>query len=160
MSGKYPVPEEKKIHDILVMLYGNDVTLDSCDSTPIESDKNMLAVFIDDEGVPSTACACNYNFVAFAGSALTRIPVGGAEDAAESGDFSEMMLSNLYEVMNICSRMFMTDTSPHVKLDKVYKTFDEAPDDVKNLFKDVEERIDFDVSIPGYGNGALTFMCS
>jgi hypothetical protein len=160
MPGIYPVPDEKKIHDILTMLYGNDVTLDSCDATPIENDKNMLAVFIDDEGKPSTACACNYNFAAFAGAALTKIPVGGAEDAAESGDFSDMMLSNLYEVMNICSRMFMNDTSPHIKLDKVYKTFDEAPDNVRDAFQDTEERIDFDVSIPGYGNGAITFMCS
>lgn len=160
MPGKYPVPDEKKIHDILAMLYGNDVTLDTCDSVSIANDKNMLAVFIDDEGTPSTACACNHNFVAFAGSALTKIPVGGAEDAAETGDFSEMMLSNLYEVMNICSRMFMTDTSPHVKLDKVYKTFDEAPDNVRDLFQDAEERIDFDVSIPGYGNGAVSFLCT
>ena len=74
--------------------------------------------------------------------------------------FSDMMLSNLYEVMNICSRMFMTDTSPHIKLDKVYKTFDEAPDNVRSAFKDVEERIDFDVEIPGYGNGAISFMCA
>ena len=159
MPGIYPVPEEKNIHDTLAMLYGNDVTLDTCDSTPIEGD-NMIAVFINDEGEPSTACACNYNFVAFAGAALTKIPVGGAEDAAESGDFSDMMLSNLYEVMNICSRMFMTDSSPHIKLDKVYKSFDEAPDDVKSAFKDVEERIDFDVEIPGYGNGAISFMCA
>ena len=160
MPGIYPVPEEKNIHDTLAMLYGNDVTLDSCEATPIENEKNMIAVFINDDGEPSTACSCNYNFVAFAGSALTRIPVGGAEDAAESGDFSDMMLSNLYEVMNICSRMFMTDTSPHIKLDKVYKSFDEAPDDVRDAFKDVQERIDFDVEIPGYGNGAITFMCA
>ena len=160
MPGIYPVPEEKNIHDTLTMLYGNDVTLDTCDSTSIEGDKNMIAVFINDEGEPSTACACNYNFVAFAGAALTKIPVGGAEDAAESGDFSDMMLSNLYEVMNICSRMFMTDTSPHIKLDKVYKTFDEAPEEVRSAFKDVEERIDFDVEIPGYGNGAISFMCA
>lgn len=160
MPGQFPVPDEKSAHDMLSMLYGDEVTLDACDAKPISPETNMLAVFIDDEGAPSTACACSYNFAAFAGAALTKIPVGGAEDAAESGDFSDMMISNIYEVMNICSRMFMNDTSPHLKLDKVYKSFDEAPDDVSNLFQGVDERSDFDVGIPNYGNGVITFICS
>ena len=160
MPKLYPVPKEKGVLEILSMLYGNDVGLGSGQPVPIENGSSLLAVFINDKGEPSTACVCNYNFAAFAGSALTRIPVGGAEDAAETGDFSDMMLSNLHEVMNICSRMFMTDTSPHIKLDTVYKTIAEVPDDVKALFIGSEEHVDFDVSIPNYGSGAISFLCA
>ena len=160
MSKLYPVPQEKQVLEILLMLYGSDVTLGSGQPVPMENGSSLLAVYINDEGKPSTACVCNYNFAAFAGSALTRIPVGGAEDAAETGDFSDMMLSNLSEVMNICSRMFMTDASPHIKLDVVYKTIDDAPDDVKALFSATEDRSDFDVGIPNYGSGAISFLCT
>lgn len=160
MSKLYPVPKEKDVLEILSMLYGGDVELDSGEPISIENSNNVIAVYIDDDGKPSTACICNYNFAAFAGSALTRIPVGGAEDAAETGDFSDMMLANLHEVMNICSRMFMTDTSPHVKLDVVYKKIDEAPDDVKAMFVGTEEHSDFNVSIPNYGSGSISFLCA
>lgn len=160
MPKLYPVPNEKDVHEILAMLYGSELEMGSVESAPINNAKNILAVYTNDEDEPSTACVCNYNFAAFAGSALTKIPVFGAEDAAESGDFSEMMLSNLREVMNICSRMFMTNSSPHIKLDTVYKSIEDAPDDVKALFGNTEERVDFDVSIPNYGNGTITFLCS
>lgn len=71
-----------------------------------------------------------------------------------------MMISNLHEVMNICSRMFMNDASPHIKLDTVYKTMDEVPDDIKALFSGAEDRSDFDVGIPNYGSGAISFLCA
>jgi len=152
--------KEKDVLDILSMLYGKDVTLDSSEPVSVENSNAVIAVYINDENKPSTACVCSYNFAAFAGSALTMIPVGGAEDAAESGDFSEMMMSNLYEVMNILSRIFMTDSSPHVKLGVVYKSLDDVPDDIKAMLGISEERTDFDVSIPNYGNGTISFLCS
>ena len=160
MPNTYPVPNEKDVFAILSMLYGGEVELGSVEPVPIENKDSMVAVYINDENEPSTACVCNYNFAAFAGSALTKIPVGGAEDAAESGDFSAMMLSNLHEVMNICSRMFMNDSSPHVKLGTVYKTLDDAPDTVKALFGSTEERSDFTVTIPNYGDGTISFLSS
>lgn len=160
MPDLYPVPKEKDVLEILSMLYGSDIKLGSSEPVSMDNSNTVLAVYIDNEDKPSTACVCNYNFAAFASAALTRIPVGGAEDAAESGDFSDMMLSNLHEVMNICTRLFMTDSSPHVKLHTVYKSLDDAPEDVKAMFGNAEEHADFDVTIPNYGNGAISFLCS
>ena len=158
MSNVYPIPKEQEVEEIFAMLYGKELTLGSGEPVSIEGD-SMLAVYVDDEGNPSTACACNYNFAAFAGSALTKIPVGGAEDAADTGDFSEMMIANLHEIMNICSRLFMTDSSPHLKLGTVYKLGD-VPEEVKALFASTEERADFVIEIPNYGNGSISFLCS
>lgn len=160
MPGLYPVPKENEVHEILSMLYGDELVLDTGEPVPVANGSSMFAVYINDEGEPSTACVCNYNFAAFASSSLTRIPVGGAEDAAETGDFSEMMLSNLHEIMNICSRIFMNNRSPHIKLDTVYKSLDDAPDNVRTMFDNTEEHIDFSVTIPGYGDGAISFMCT
>jgi len=160
MPGLYPLPKENEVHKMLSMLYGDELVLDTGEPVPVANGSSMFAVYINDEGKPSTACVCNYNFVAFASSSLTRIPVGGAEDAAETGDFSEMMLSNLNEIMNICSRIFMNNSSPHLKLDTVYKSLDDAPDNVRTMFDNAEERIGFSVTIPGYGDGAISFMCT
>lgn len=160
MSGLYPVPKENEVHEIMSMLYGDEFMLDSGEPVPIENGSSMFAVYVNDTGEPSTVCVCNYNFAAFASSALTKIPLGGAEDAAETGDFSDMMLSNLHEIMNICSRIFMDNSSPHIKLDAVYKSLDDAPDTVRAMLDKIEARVDFSVTIPGYGNGAISFLCA
>lgn len=162
MSSKHPIPEKDEVYQILNMLYGNDLELDKSTTTLTpDTNKLMVASFIDDENHAVTACLCDFPFAAYAGSALTKIPPGGAEDAASSGDFSQMMKDNLREIMNICSRLFMLkDDAPHLKFDVVYDTLDTAPQDVKSIIENSNARVDYNVSIPGYGNGALSFLCT
>ncbi len=160
MTTIHPIPEESQIRQIFSMLFGNDLVLDSGKPEGSDDAKNMYAVFIDDGGKRVTACVCDYKFAAFAGSALTRIPVGGAEDAATTGEFTDMMLSNLHEIMNICSRLFMNNTSPHLRLDTVYPSQDSVPDAARVMLDTCQQRIDYTVSIPGYGKGRVSFLCT
>jgi len=160
MSGIYPVPKENDVHKILSMLYGNELVLNSCEPVAEKDSNKILAVYVNDDGEPSTACVCNVDFAAFASSSLTRIPVGGAEDAAETGCLSDMMKSNFHEIMNICSRVFMDDSSPHIKLDTVYNSLDDAPDHVLTMLDGDKDQIGFSVTIPGYGDGEISFICT
>lgn len=159
MSTIHPVPQEKDVKQMLGMLCGDDLGVDP--GEPLATDagsKNMVAVFINDEGVPVTACCCDLQFAAYSGSALSRIPRGGAEDAAKSGDISEMMRGNLHEIMNICSKLFMTEESPHLKLDGLYDSPDSLPEAVRSMLASVAGRTDLKVSIPGYGEGNISFL--
>ncbi|PCJ23938.1 MAG: hypothetical protein COA96_10650 [SAR86 cluster bacterium] len=158
MSQLIPLPNDVEVRLIFKMLFGDEVAVDPNDTVAPDSDSKMVAIFVDDEDKPVTACVCDRNFVAFTGSALTRIPLGGAEDAAESGDFSEMMLGNFHEVMNICSSLFMNSGSPHLRLDTVYPTLDATPEGARAMIDSCQGRIDFDVAIPRYGNGELSFL--
>jgi len=159
MSVKHPVPNEAALRQILAMLYGDELTLAPANAVPAENgSKSVVAVYVNDDNEPVTACVCNHEFVAFAGSALTRIPPGGAEDAAESGDFSEMMLSNHHEVMNICSRLFMSGDSPHLRLEKIYISPDQVPENARTVIQSSGLRADFNVQVPGYGAGSLSFL--
>jgi hypothetical protein len=162
MSTIYPVPEKNDVHQILNMLYGDDMKLDESSDGPSDNiDKIIVASYINDEGEPVTSCVCDHSFAAFASSALTRIPPGGAEDAANTGDFSKMMLENLYEIMNICSRLFMQKSNtPHIKLDVLYSDPADMPGNVKDIVENSNVRADFNVSIPGYGDGTLSFLCT
>jgi len=159
MSVKHPVPSKVDLRQILAMLYGNDLTLEAASAVPAENgSKSVVAVYVNDDNEPVTACVCDHEFVAFAGSALSRIPLGGAEDAAESGDFSDMMLGNHHEIMNICSRLFMSSDSPHLRLEKVYISPDEVPENARAVIQSSELRADFNVQVPGYGAGSLSFI--
>jgi len=160
MTTIHPVPKDTDIRQILGMLFGDDLELDSGKSESPDDTHTIYAIYINDEGKHVTACVCDHNFAAFAGSALTRIPIGGAEDAAKTGEFTEMMLNNLHEIMNICSRLFMNTSSPHLKLETVYPAPDKVPDDARVMLDACQERVDFTVSIPGYGKGGLSFLCT
>ncbi len=158
MATQYKIPKEAEVKEMLNMLYdGLEIKPGDAISTDKDS-KVMIAVFVDDQNQPVTACVGDYNFTAFAGAALTRIPKGGAEDAASSGDFSEMLLGNFYEVMNICSRLFMDSSTPHLRLAKSYKTIDELPDNVSNMLAAATGQAGFDISIQNYGEGKLSFI--
>ena len=160
MTTLHPVPQENQIRQIFGMLFGDELVLDTGKPDTADDTKSLYALFINDEGKHVTACVCDHNFAAFAGSALTKIPVGGAEDAAKSGEFTEMMLSNLHEIMNICSRLFMNNTSPHLRLETVYPSADSVPDNARIMIDACQERVDFTVSIPGYGTGSVSFLCT
>ena len=118
----------------------------------------MVAIYVDDADKPVTACVCDHQFVAYIGSALTKIPPAGAEEAAESGDFTEMMLGNHHEIMNICSRLFMSGHSPHLRLAKVYTSPDDVPADARDVMQSTSGRADFAVEVPGYGKGSVSFL--
>ncbi len=160
MATIHPVPNDTQIRQIFAMLFGNDLVLDSGKPDTSDDASSIYAIFINDEGKQVTACVCDHHFAAFAGCALTRIPIGGAEDAANTGEFTEMMLGNLHEIMNICSRLFMNNSSPHLRLDTVYPAPDKVPDEARAMLDACQERVDFTVSIPGYGKGGLSFLCT
>ena len=157
----FVIPKEIELKQMLGMLYDSGLDVKPTDPLLTESgSKSLIAVYVDDEDQPVTVCACDYGFTAFAGAALTKIPKGGAEDAASSGDFSEMMLNNLNEVMNICSRLFMNSATPHLRLEKTYNSPDEVPDSARSMLGDAISRADYEVMIPGYGDGKISFLAT
>ncbi|HID81297.1 MAG TPA: hypothetical protein EYH06_03325 [Chromatiales bacterium] len=159
MTTTFATPKEIEVQEMLGMLYDAGLSVKSGDALATEAgSKSLIALYVDDEDQPVTVCACDYNFTAFAGAALTKIPKGGAEDAASSGDFSGAILGNLNEVMNICSRLFMNSSTPHLRLDKTYNSPDEIPEGAKQILSSSAGRADFDVTIPGYGDGKLAFI--
>lgn len=159
MASTYPTPSEIEVRQMLGMLFGNDLKISAADTMSVEpAPGKAAAVFVADDGTPVTACVCDMQFAAFAGAALTRIPKGGAEDAARSGELTANMLGNLHEVMNICSRLFMSASSPHLKLDKLYASAAELPENAKSILGSIKGRLDLKVNIPGYGDGHLSFL--
>ena len=159
MATIFPIPKETEVKQMLGMLYGNDLKVEA--GEPLAADngsKNIVAVYIDDQGVPVTACCCDIPFAAYSGAALSMIPPGGAEDAANKGDLTEMMRGNLNEIMNICSRLFITEETPHLKLDALYESPEAMPEAARSLVESAPGRSGFDVSIPGYGAGRIAFL--
>lgn len=152
----YAIPKKIEVQSMLGMLYDGLEVADSSAIDTAANKKAIVGVFVDDENNPVTACVCDYSFAAYAGSALTKIPKAGAEEQAQSGEFSQMIMGNLYEVMNICSRLFMNSNTPHLRLEKTYMMAD-LPAEMADLLPKAANQAGFEVAVSGYGKGVLSF---
>lgn len=156
MSSVYPVPDAAKVRALLGMLFdGMDVKPGA--KVDPASRGAQVAVFISDEGEPVAACACDAGFAAAASSALSMLPPPVAKDAARTGELTEVMQGNLNEIMNICSRLVMSDTSPHLRLERVYPAAT-VPVEVKTLLTAPAARADFEVGLSKYGPGLVSVV--
>jgi hypothetical protein len=85
------------------------------------------------------------------------LPVGAAKDAAKSRELTSVMIDNMREIMNICSRLVMDATSPHLKLDQIYPA-KSLPAPAAALLAAPSGRRQFQIQLPKYGGGVLTFL--
>ncbi|WP_456372503.1 hypothetical protein [Thiolapillus sp.] len=158
MSG-IPLPKPIELQQMLAMMYGNDLKASPGDPvTAAPGSQSVVALYVDDENAPVATCAMDYNFTAFAGASLTKIPLGTAKECAQNGDFSEIMIGNVHEIMNICSRLLMNSDSPHLRLLNLYQSPEELPQEVQELVQKPPATADFSISFADYGDGGLSFQ--
>jgi hypothetical protein len=157
MATAFPLPDGPKIVDLLGLLFdGLDVKAGGTfDQTPAGG--AWFGVFVADSGVPVALCGADANLAATFGAAFSMLPVGVAKEAAKARELTAVMIDNMREIMNICSRLVMDATSPHLKLDQIYPT-KSLPAPATALLGAPNGRREFQVQVPKYGGGMLTFL--
>ncbi|MEM9387062.1 MAG: hypothetical protein AAGA68_18515 [Pseudomonadota bacterium] len=151
------VPTNESTTEMLGMVFGEDTEI--FEGSPVDPTVGYLATFVDDEGKLVAVSACDTQFGAFAGSALSLIPKAGAEDAIADGNLSKPMVDNLYEVMNLCTRLLMDEKTPHLKLGGIHPP-GEALDDAANEIVSAGNAAHLKVDVPRYGMGNVSFFVS
>jgi hypothetical protein len=69
------------------------------------------------------------------------------------------MTENVREIMNICTRLVMDNTSPHLKLDQIYPV-KSLPAAAAALLAAATRRREFQLQMPKYGGGVLTLLAA
>lgn len=159
MSSAYPLPEVSKIIEILGLLFdGLEVKLGGTfDQTPAGG--AWFGVFIADSGEPVALCGVDVNLAANFGAAFSMLPVNAAKEAAKARELTSVMTDNLREIMNICTRLVMDSTSPHLKLEQIYPVKN-LPAAAAALLAPGTRRREFQLQMPKYGGGVLTLLAS
>ena len=142
---------------IISPLY-TDLSVVAGDKQCEEDESALYAVYSNDEDAPVSLCAIDPHFCAYMGGALTMVPVAAANEAAENADFSELMLGNIYEVMNILSRLFMEGSSPHIRLIALRKNASELFDGEKAILGSCADRLDLKMNLPQYGESNCSLI--
>jgi hypothetical protein len=151
MSETYIKPTADSVTSLLAMIYGDDLNTSDLDAAAISGQR--IATFINDDDKLVAACVCDRQFVVYSGAALSMIPAGGVEDMIADNSISEAIADSFHEVMNICSKLLMSDSSDHLRLDKTLDCAQQADFDAN--IDALPTRLGFKVEIPGYGNGAM-----
>ena len=118
-----------------------------------------FGVFIDNAGAPVALCGADVNLAASLSSALSMLPPAAAKEAARARELSPVMCENLREVMNICTRLVLDATSPHLKLDQLYPVKG-LPAAAAALLTRMAGRREFNLQVPRYGGGVLSLLSS
>jgi len=151
MSQSYVKPTAASVTSLLAMLYGDDLAASDFDSSSVAGQR--LATFIDDDDRLVAACVCDRQFVVYSGAALSMIPAGGAEDMIAENSITDAIAGNFHEVMNICTKLMMSDSSAHLRLGQTLDCAQQP--ELAPALEALGTRVGFEVEIPGYGKGAL-----
>jgi hypothetical protein len=158
MSHAYPLPDVARVKDIFGMLF-DGLTVQpgaKLDISPKAS--TYCGVYVTDDGAAAAAACCDLAFAAISGAALSMLPPTAAKDAGKQKTLPPMMLANLNEVMNICTRLILREDCPHLKLQGVYPV-GSIPADAAAMLGAAKRRIDLQIGITKYGSGALSVIC-
>lgn len=118
-----------------------------------------FGVFVDETGVPVALCGADVGLAASLSSALSMLPPTAAKEALLSRQLTAAMCENLREVMNICTRLVLDSTSPHLKLDRLYSV-KALPAAAATLLATAAGRREFTLQLPRYGGGILSLLSS
>lgn len=140
------------------MLVGKKINITRAVAMPVSAARG-LATYIDAEGIIRYAATCDMAFLAGVGAALAMIPPNVVLEAVKTGKPSPVLLENAFEVMNIVASLYNDPEGigTHVKFKDLVVAPPLAPDMVPRLAKPAA-RIDFGVSVPGYGDGKLSLL--
>jgi len=159
MSTAYPLPDVAKVIEILGLLFdGLEVKPGGAfDQTPAGG--AWFGVFIADSGEPVALCGADVNLAANFGAAFSMLPVNAAKEAAKTRELTSVMSENVREIMNICTRLVMDNTSPHLRLEQIYPV-KSLPAPAAALLTAAARRREFQLQLPKYGGGVLTLLAA
>ncbi len=154
--AEFHIPDEVEVRGMMGLLF-EGLTVEP--GTPVsgEGAGNIAGTYIDSDDKLAAICVCDIEFASYAGSSLTMLPKGVAEDIVLSKEPTEPLLDNLAEVLNIISRLFIRENTPHLRYDQRYMHND-MTDEIRELIASSPGRVDLKMNIPNYGMGNISLI--
>ena len=152
-----PLPDTAKVTSLLGMLFdGLEVKPGGAfDRSPVGG--AWVGVFVADCGKPIALCGTDLSLSASFGAALSMLPPAAVKEAVKSRELSGFMIDNLREIMNVSTRLLMSDMSTHLKLQQIYPA-KELPAPIAELLRGTAAHAEFTLQVPRYGGGVLTLL--
>jgi hypothetical protein len=155
-ADRTALPPAKDVRDLLEGLLGKDV--DFADGRRVTDGSGLVGVYVDDRLGMRAVVACDLALAAYVGAAIGLMPAGGAQDAVEDGELFPVLRDNAAEVLNVMAALFNVGSAPHLRLYGHYAAGEGMPGDVGRHLGSLGPRVDWTVSVKGYGKGELSII--
>jgi hypothetical protein len=156
-TTKFPLPGIPQVKELFGILFDGLAVKNGAKFDTSPKADRYFGVYVTNDGVPGAMCACDIAFAANSGAALSMLPPNAAKDAVKARELTEVMVANLREVMNIGTRLVLTEASPHLRLDQVCAGTALPPAAVA-LLGAIKSRADFEIVLGKYGSGLFTVL--
>ncbi len=117
----------------------------------------LVAVYRTDTGAMGATVACDIEFAASAGAALTMIPADVVKECADTGEMTDRINENAREVLNVAASLFNQPGFDHLVLAEVVLN-NQLPEPVTKLMSKPGQRADLEGAIEGYPGGKVVIL--
>ncbi len=153
------LPEPEDVRSVLNSLLGRDITVTRTTSGSVGLDaKTIVGAYEREDAKLGGLVVADLAVAAFAGAALSLLPVGVAKENVADKIIGDNLLDNFQEVLNVGVQWFTGKGNPRVVLAEVYPDGNKVPDDVKLVMAAPNDRADFEIEIAAYGGGVMRFL--
>ncbi|HAD09575.1 MAG TPA: hypothetical protein DCF62_08855 [Porticoccaceae bacterium] len=143
--------------NILGLLFDGLEATQIVDEPDVSDAEWMYGVFIDDENTPVAIIGCEKKVAVYMGAAMTMMAPAVAHELADSGDISAMINDSICEVMNIMSRLFMSQGTGHLRFGKL-ESYSTLPTEIECLLNTADKKSVYQISVKKYGEGILKYF--
>lgn len=155
-----PLPQLKEIKDLYAGLVGRACTAERADRHMTPETKGLVVgTYLSNRGQVEAVVALDVPLGAYLGASIGLMPPAPAKDAAADGKLSDVLLENVFEVLNVTAGLFNTQDAPHLVLADIFdSTRGALPSAAVSFLRSTGRRLDAQVEIAGYGAGAFTVV--
>jgi hypothetical protein len=146
-----------KVAHVLRDLFGRAVSVDAVKPPAAADAPSWVALYSARDGIIAV-CLCDLPFAAYAGAALSLIPLPVAQESIGAKRLDPSLFDNLREILNIFGQVFRGKILDSVTLHQVSPLSDLEEGPAKTLISSPKSRLDLEVSINGYGGGHLAIF--
>jgi predicted component of type VI protein secretion system len=152
-------PTLDEIAELLTNLLGEEVKVSRSSTALKVQDVCMLAEYTTEDGETTSVALADLRLANYLGAALAMIPADGAEADVKAQKLVAEVRDNMKEIFNIATSLIAKTGSGHRTLGRVLELNVEQPKGALGaLYQAPPFRYDFDVEVPGYGKGRLTYL--
>lgn len=155
---KCSVPMAEPLRRTLADLLGRPVELKASPGAMKTITKGVIAEYARADGTAVGLYVVDLPFAAYAGAALSMVPVGVASESIRAGKLEPNLMENAREVFNILGSQLNAPGFPHCSLKTVHAIPGPLPPTVTAIVAKPLARLELAVTIGGYGAGVFATL--
>jgi hypothetical protein len=157
---KLKLPDADDVGELLSGLVDGEVTA-SIDAGQSLATKRYAAVgeYVMDDGETGFLMVGDLKLINRLGAALVMLPKAESEAAIENNRISDEVRESFQEILNIATGLMNVQGNPHSRFQRLYLPGKEnLPDPVTAIINRPGARVDFQIEVPGYGQGRICIL--